>query len=325
MRRRSFLSLIGAAAASWPRDARPAAGKRPTIGFLVPGTQAAYAQWIEGFVQRLHKLGWTDGDNVAIVYRWTEGAKERYAEIVAEFAALKVDVIVTSGSEAVVAAKQASLAIPIVFAATADPVAIGLVESLARPGGNITGLSAESTDTASKAVELLREVVPDLQRLAILTNADSPGMMAETASVQTAARTAGLETVTLAIRRAEDIAPAFDGLKSRADAVYCVPGPLMGTNLVRIVTLALAARLPGIYGSRTYVEAGGLMSYGPDIFSLFQRAADFVDKILRGTKPADIPVEQPTKFYLFINRTTAKALGLTIPAPILLSADDVIE
>ncbi|HXX52392.1 MAG TPA: ABC transporter substrate-binding protein [Xanthobacteraceae bacterium] len=243
----------------------------------------------------------------------------------AEFAALKVDVIVTSGSEAVVAAKQASLAIPIVFAATADPDAIGLVESLARPGGNITGLSAESTDTASKVVELLREVVPDLQRLAILTNADSPGMMAETASVQTAARTAGLETVTLAIRRAEDIAPAFDGLKSRADAVYCVPGPLMGTNLVRIVTLALAARLPGIYGSRTYVEAGGLMSYGPDIFSLFQRAADFVDKILRGTKAADIPVEQPTKFYLFINPTTAKALGLTIPAPILLSADDVIE
>jgi putative ABC transport system substrate-binding protein len=322
MKRRAFL-LLGGAAAVWPLSARSAAGKRPTVGFLVPGTQAAYAQLIAGFVQRMQELGWTDGDNVAIVYRWTDGAQERYAEIAAEFVKLKIDVIVTSGSEGVVAARQATSAIPIVFAATADPVAIGLVASLAHPGGNITGLSAESTDTAGKQVELLREVVPGLQRVAILTNADSPGMMAET--VQAAARTVGLEVVTLAIRRSEDITSAFDGLKSRADAVYCVSGPLMQINRVRIATLALAAKLPTIYGGRNYVEAGGLMSYGPDISGLFRRAADIVDKILRGTKPADIPVEQPTKLLLFVNLTTAKALGLVVPQSILLRADEVIE
>jgi putative ABC transport system substrate-binding protein len=324
MKRRAFL-LLGGAAAVWPLSARSAAGKRPTVGFLVPGTQAAYAQLIAGFVQRMQELGWTDGDNVAIVYRWTDGAQERYAEIAAEFVKLKIDVIVTSGSEGVVAARQATSAIPIVFAATADPVAIGLVASLAHPGGNITGLSAESTDTAGKQVELLREVVPGLQRVAILTNADSPGMMAETASVQAAARTVGLEVVTLAIRRSEDITSAFDGLKRRADAVYCVSGPLMQINRVRIATLAPAAKLPTIYGGRNYVEAGGLMSYGPDISGLFLGAADIVDKILRGTKPADILVEQPTKLLLFVNLTTAKALGLVVPQSILLRADEVIE
>jgi putative ABC transport system substrate-binding protein len=325
MRRREFITLLGGAAAAWPLSARSATGKRPIVGFLVPGTEVAYAPWIVGFVQRMHERGWTEGDNVEIVYRWTEGVKERYAGIVAEFVRFKVDVIVTSGSEGVVAAKQATSAIPIVFTATADPVAIGLVASLAHPGGNITGLSAQSTETAAKQVELLREVVPGLQRLAILTNADSPGMMAETASVQAAARTAGLEVVTLAIRRAEDITPAFDGLNSKADAVYCVPGPLASTNRVRIITSALAAKLPAIYGSRTDVDAGGLMSYGPDITGLFRRAADFVDKILRGAKPADIPVEQPTKFELVINLKTAKALGLTIPPGVLATADDVIE
>jgi putative ABC transport system substrate-binding protein len=324
MKRRAFL-LLGGAAAAWPLRALSAAGKRPTVGFLVPGTQASYAQWIDAFAQRMRELGWRDGDNLQIIYRATEGVKERYTEIAAELVRLKVDVIVTAGSEGVVAAKQATSAIPIVFAATSDPVATGLVESLAHPGGNVTGLSAESTDYAGKEVELLRELVVGLQRLAILTNADSPGMMAETGKVQTAARAAGLEVVTLAVRRAEEINAAFDGLKNKADALYCVPGPLTGTNRVRIVTLALAAKLPAIYGPRNYVDAGGLMSYGPDIADLFRRAADYVDKILRGVKPADIPVEQPTKFYLFVNLTTAKALGLVIPQSILLRADEVIE
>jgi putative ABC transport system substrate-binding protein len=263
MKRRAFLSLFGAAAAYRSLGAHAAVGKRPTVGFLVPGTQAAYDQLIAGFVQRLGELGWADGDNVAIAYRSTEGVKERFAEIATEFAQLKVDVIVTTGSEGVVAARQATSVIPIVFAATADPVAAGLVESLAHPGGNITGLSAQSTETSAKQVEMLREVVPGLRRLAILTNADSPGMMAETASVLAAAGSAGLEVVTLAIRRAEEITAAFDGLKDKADAVYCVPGPLMSNNRVRIVILALAARLPTIYGGRNYVEIGGLMSYGP--------------------------------------------------------------
>jgi len=273
----------------------------------------------------MRELGWRDSDNVEIIYRATEGVKERYAEIAAEFVKLKVDVIVTSGSEGVVAAKQATSAIPIVFAATADPVAIGLVESLAHPGGNVTGLSAESTDYAGKEVELLGELVPGLHRLAILTNADSPGMMAETGKVQAAARAAGLDVVTLVVRRAEEITAAFDGLKNKADAIYCVPGPLTGENRVRIVTMALAAKLPAIYGPRNYVDAGGLISYGPDIADLFRRAADFVDKILRGTRPADIPVEQPTKLLLFVNLTTAKALGLVVPQSILLRADEVIE
>jgi putative tryptophan/tyrosine transport system substrate-binding protein len=280
---------------------------------------------IAGFVQRMRELGWKDGDNVEIIYRATEGVKERFGEIAAEFVKLKVDVIVTSGSEGVVAAKQATSAIPIIFAATSDPVAIGLVESLAHPGGNITGLSAESTETADKSVELLHELDPGLRRLAILTNADSPGMMAETGKVQAAARAAGLEVMTLAVRRAEEITVAFDGLKDKADAIYCLPGPLTGTNRVRIVTLALAAKLPAIYGTRNDVDAGGLMSYGPDIPALFRRTADIVDKILRGAKPADIPVEQPTKFLLFVNLTTAKALGLVIPQSILLRADEVIE
>lgn len=324
MKRRAFL-LLGGAAAAWPVRAGSATVNRPVVGFLVPGTQASYAQWIAGFAQRMRELGWRDGDNIDIVYRATDGVNARFAEIAAEFVKLKVDVIVTSASEATIAAKQATSAIPIVFAATSDPVATGLVESLAHPGGNVTGLSAESTDYAGKEVELLRELVPGLQRLAILTNADSPGMMAETAKVQTAARGVGLEVVTLAIRRAEEITAAFDGLKNKADALYCVPGPLTGVNRVRIVTLALAEKLPAIYGPRSYVDAGGLISYGPDIADLFRRAADFVDKILRGAKPADIPVEQPTKFYLFVNLTTAKALGLVIPQSILLRADEVIE
>ncbi len=294
MRRRAF--LLGSAAATWPLRAGSATVNRRVVGFLVPGTQASYAQWIAGFAQRLPELGWRDGDNVDIVYRATDGVNERLAEIAAEFVKLKVDVIVTSASEATIAAKHATSAIPIVFAATSDPVAIGLVESLAHPGGNVTGLSAESTDYAGKEVELLRELVPGLQRLAILTDADSPGMMAETGKVQAAARAAGLEIVTLAVRRAEEITAAFDGLKNKADALYCVPGPLTGTNRVRIVTLALAEKLPSIYGPRNYVDAGGLISYGPDIADLFRRAAEFVDKILRGAKPADIPSSNRPSF-----------------------------
>jgi putative tryptophan/tyrosine transport system substrate-binding protein len=192
-------------------------------------------------------------------------------------------------------------------------------------GGNVTGLSAQSTETAGKSVELLREVVRGLQRLAILSDPASPGNMAETASVQAAARTAALEPLVLAVRNADEIASAFDGLKSRADALYGVPGPFAGTNRVRIITLALAARLPAIYGGRNYVDAGGLISYGPDIGDLFRRAADYVDKILRGAKPADIPVEQPTKFDLVINLRAAKAIGLTIPESFLARANGVIE
>jgi ABC-type uncharacterized transport system substrate-binding protein len=248
MKRRAFL-LLGGAAAAWPRSVRSANVKR-VIGFLVPGTKAAYDQYIAAFVQRLRELSWTEGENVAIVYRWTEGLKDRLAEIAAEFARLKVDVIVTSASEGVIVAKQATSAIPIVFAATSDPVAAGLVESLAHPGVNVTGLSAQSTETAGKSVELLRELVPGLQRLAILSDPAGPGNMAETASVQAAARTAGLEPLVLAVRNADEIASAFDGLKSRADALYCVPV----RSLAPIACASLHWRSPR--GCRRFTAAG---------------------------------------------------------------------
>jgi putative ABC transport system substrate-binding protein len=277
------------------------------------------------FVQRLRELRWIDGRDVAIEYRWAEGRNERFAEIAAEFIRLKVDVIVTYGTAPVIAAKQATSVIPIVFAAAGDPVGNGLVASLARPGGNVTGLSAQQTDSAGKRLELLREIVPGFRRLAILANAGSPIAMLDMAEVHAAARTLGLEVATFEIRRAQDIAPAFEGLKGRADALYVVGEPLVNTNRIQINTLAVSQRLPTIYVLQEYVDAGGLMSFGPNLLDLYRRAADYVDKILRGTKPGDIPVEQPTKFDLVVNLTTAKALGLAIPESFLLRTDKIIE
>ena len=297
----------------------------PMIGLMGSGTPASQGQWTSAFLGRLRELGWTEGHNITIDVRWAGGRSERYTEIAAEFVSLKVDVIVTSGTAAVAAAKQATSAIPIVFAAAGDPVGTGLVASLARPGGNVTGLSLQQTDTAAKRLELLREVVPNLRRLAILSNIDSAGAVLDMREVEATARTLGLQPTTLQIRRAEDIAPGIDAFKGRTDALYVVVDPLTSGNRVRINTLALAARLPTMHAFREHVEAGGLMSYGPNLADLFQRAADLVDKILRGAKPADIPVEQPTKFDLVINLTTAKALGLSIPQSLLARADEVIE
>ena len=322
MKRREFISLLGGAVAC-PLAAR-AQQKLPTIGYLGTAAAAAWAPWTAAFVQRLHELGWTDGRTVEIQYRWAEGRAERWAEIAAEFVRLKVDVIVTGGNAAV-AAKQASSAVPIVFALVDDPVGLGLIASLARPGGNVTGLSIQNPDLAGKRVELLREVVPGLRRLAIMANVELPSAASEMREIQTAARMLGLDAATFPIRRAEDIAPAFEALKGSADALYIVGDGLVITHRVRINTLALIARLPTIYPVREYVDAGGFMSYGPNFPDQFRRAADYVDKILRGAKPGEIPVEQPTKFDLVINLTTAKALGLTIPESFLLRADEVIE
>ena len=324
--RREFITLVGGAAATWPLAARAQqAGKLPTIGFLGPSTPLAMSQWVAAFAQRLRELGWTEGRTVAVEYRWAEGRSERLGEIAAEFVRLKVDVIVTYATPPVIAAKQATGVIPIVSAVMGDPVGTGLVASLARPGGNVTGLSNQSADIAGKQVELLREVVPGLRRLAIIANVSNANVVLEVAEVQKAARTLGLEVITSEIRRGEDIAPALETLKGRAQALYVAGDPLMTTNRVRINTLALGARLPTIYNQREYVEAGGMMSYGPNFPNLFRRAGDYVDKILRGTKPADIPVEQPTKFDLVINLTTAKTLGLDVPATLLARADEVIE
>jgi putative tryptophan/tyrosine transport system substrate-binding protein len=325
MNRRSFITLLGGAAAAWPLAARAQQPAMPVIGFIVAGTPLSHGQWVAAFVQRLRELGWIEGRTIAIEYRWGEGRNERFAEIAAEFVRRKVDVIVTSATAAVVVAKQATSVIPIVFAAAGDPVGTGLVASLARPGGNITGLSIQQTDVAAKRLELLREVVPGLGRLAILANVGSPSAVLDMREVQATARTLGLEVLTLEIRRGEDIAPAFEALKGRADAFYVCIDPLVGTHRIRINTLALATRLPTMHGSREFVEAGGLMSYGANVPDLLRFAADYVDKILRGAKPGDIPVEQPRKFDLIINLTTAKALGLTIPEAFLLRANEVLE
>ena len=331
MRRRKFIALLliallGGAAAAWPLAAQAQQPRKlPTIGYLGASTPAGQGQWLAAFVERLRELGWIEGRTVAIEVRWAENRAERYAEIAAEFVRLKVDVIATLGI-AVPAAKRATSAIPIVFAVDADPVGSGLVASLARPGGNVTGLSSQSPDTASKRLQLLHEVVPGLRRLAILGNPDWHGAVQEMNEVRAVAPALGLDIVDkLEIRRADDIAPAFAALKSGAQGLYVSSDPLVATNRVRIITLALAARLPTSFVRREYIEAGGLMAYGPNFLDLNRRAADFVDKILRGAKPADIPVEQPTKFDLIINLTTAKALGLTVPPTLLARADEVIE
>ena len=325
MRRREFITLLGGAAA-WPLGARAQqAGKLPTIGFLGSATPTSQRTWVMAFVQRLRELGWTEGSTVTIEYRWAEGRTERFAEIAAEFVRLKVDVIIAGGTPTAIAAKRATAVIPIVFAMTGDPVGTGLVARLARPGGNATGLSTQTTDTVSKRIELLREVVPNLRRLAILANIDSPVVVLEMGEVRAAANTLGLDVVTLEVRQAEDIERTFEALKGRADGLYACADPLVSANRTRINALALAARLPTMHDLREYAVPGGLMSYGPNIPDLFRRAGDYVDKILRGANPADLPVEQPTKFELVINLKTATALGLDIPATVLARADEVIE
>jgi putative tryptophan/tyrosine transport system substrate-binding protein len=325
MKRREFITLLGGAAVAWPLAARAQRQKVRTIGFLGGSTALLESQWTAAFAQRLRDLGWVEGRTATIDYRWAEGRSAKAAQIATEFAHAKVDVIVTGGTANVVAAKQATSSIPIVFATAGDPVAAGLVASLARPGGNVTGLSVQATDLAGKKVEILREVVPALHRLAIMANLGSPTGVLQMSEAQAAARTLRLDVAAIEIRRAEDIEPAFEAFKGHVEGLYVANEPLVVTHRVRISTLAMAARLPAIYGGREFVEAGGLMSYAPNFPTLYRRAADFVDKILHGTKPTEIPVEQPTKFDLVINLTTAKALGLDVPPTLLARADEVIE
>jgi putative ABC transport system substrate-binding protein len=326
MRRRHFLGLLVGAMAVSPHTARAQQpGRIPMAGFLGAGSPSSHGKWAATFVQRLRELNWIEGRTVTIEYRWAEGRPERAAEIAAEFVRLKVDVIVVSGTALIIAAKQATSVIPIVFAAAGDPVGTGLVPSLARPGGNVTGLSIQATDVSGKRLELIREVVPGLRRLGLVGNVSSPIAVLEMREVEAAARTLGLEIALAEVRRADDVVSALEGLKGRADALYVANDPLIDANRTRILTLALTARLPTIYGNREHVDAGGLMSYGPNFPDLFRRAGDYVDKILRGAKPAELPVEQPTKFDLVINLTTAKALGLKIPETFLLRANEVLE
>jgi len=323
MRRREFITLLGGAAAGWPLAARAQrGGKLPTIGLLGGSSADTAPENRAAFVRRLQELGWIEGRTVAIEYRYAEGRPERFSEIAAEFVRLKVDVIVTAGTMAL-AAKEVTSVIPIVFPISPDPVGVGLVASLARPGGNVTGLSTQDLDLVRKRIELSREIVPGLRRLAILGNVGERAR--EMSEAQTAAAKLGLEAVTSGVRRSEDIAPALEATRGRADALYVCSGPFQARNQLHINTQALASRLPTILGDREDAKAAGLMSYGPNYADLWRRAGDYVDKILRGAKPADLPVEQPTKFELVINLKTARALGLEVPPLVLARADEVIE
>jgi len=325
MRRRKFVKLLGGMLAAWPLTARAQQAQRfPTVGYLGQSTADAEAGRVTAFVQRLRELGWTDGRNVAIDIRWTEGRSERAADVVADFVRLGVNAIVTSGTPQTAIAKRATSVIPIVFATAGDPVGGDLVASLARPGGNVTGFSVLATDLAGKRIELLREAIPGLRRLGILGNAGNPIVAREMNEFRTAAGKLGLDAVTLDIRRAEDIEQAFERYKADAEAVYVCQDLLTLTNRARISKSAFETRLPAMFASREHVQAGALMSYGRNFPDLYRRAAEYVDKILRGTKPSDLPVEQPTKFELVINLAAAKGLGIGLPPTLLARADEAI-
>jgi putative ABC transport system substrate-binding protein len=328
VKRREFIALAGGAAVtaslSFAARAQQAA-KLQTIGFLGANTPSAQRDSTAALVQRLRELGWIEGRNLQIEYRWAEGRFDRSPEMIAELIALKAEIIVTHAPLNVIAAKRVTSVIPIVFAAVGDPVGIGVVASLARPGGNVTGLSLQSADLAGKRLELLREIIPGRRRLAVLINAASPNATLEVNEVKAAILKFDFEVTVLEIKRVEDISPAIEGLKSSADALYVQTDPLFNTDRSRISSLALDAKLPTISGTREYVEAGSLMSYGANFTDLFRRAGDYVDKILRGASAGDLPVQQPTKFDLIVNLKTAKALGLELPPTLLARADEVIE
>jgi putative ABC transport system substrate-binding protein len=276
-------------------------------------------------LQRLQEPGWEEPRTVRIERRWAEGYQDRFADLAAELVQLKPDVLMTWGTATVVAVKRATSEIPVVFALVSDPVGTGLVASLSRPGGNLTGLSTQHIDAAGKRLELLRDVVPSLRRLAIMGNVGNPASVIEMRVIEETARKLGLDVIVVEIRRSEDIAPAFEILAGRADALFVAPEQLINTNRERINALGMTARLPTMHGFREPVAAGALLSYGPNYLDMFRRTADMVDKVLRGAKPADIPVEQPTRFDLVLNLKTAKALGIELPPKVLALADEVIE
>jgi putative ABC transport system substrate-binding protein len=321
MKRREFIALLGCAVVS---PSAYAQGVR-TIGLLGSGSEAAQREWTAAFVQRMAQLGWTEGGNLKITYRWADGHNERFAEMTAELVKLHVDLILTHNTVPTLAAKKATFSIPIVFATAGDPVGSGIVASLARPGGNMTGLSGQAPDTAGKRIELLRELTPGLQRLGLLTESGNPYAALDAREVQRAAATFNVQLETVELRSGEEIGPALMSLNGRVQALYVLPIPLFFTHRAAINAGALAAKLPTMFVIREYVEAGGLVCYGPNWPSMWRRAADLVVKVLSGTKPGDIPIEQPTQFDLVINARTAKALGLAVPPALLARADEVIE
>ncbi|MBI4012956.1 MAG: ABC transporter substrate-binding protein [Candidatus Rokubacteria bacterium] len=300
--------------------------KVPRIGFLSPFSPSTTAVWHQAFRQGLRDLGWVEGTSIRIEYRYSEGQNDRLPRLAAELVHLNVDLIVVSTSTDGVAAKNASRTIPIVMASAADPIASGLVESLARPGGNVTGLSSIAPEMAGKRLALLKEIVPTLARVAVFWNPAGTTSRLSWNELQVPARELGVQLHSLELRRSGDFIKAFDdAVRTRAGAVAIMPDPLFAGNLKQLADLAAKRRLPSVFHLREFVEVGGLMAYGVDRSDMFRRAATYVDKILKGARPADLPVEQPTKFELVISLKTAKALGLTIPQSMLLRADDAIQ
>jgi putative ABC transport system substrate-binding protein len=324
MERREFIRGLCSGIAAWPLAAYAQQEGEPRRIGVLGADATVWKPWMAAFVARLRERGWAEGENIAIEYRWSEGMSRRVSEIAAEFLRQDVDVIVTYGS-AVAILKQATTTIPIVFAVAFDPVRDGLVQSMGHPGGNVTGMSIQQLELVGKRLELLRAAIPQLHRLAILADAGYAEPMLEADRVKSMAQARGLEAARLGIWQPQDIAPAVSALGNKADALYVVSDALIAANRARIVRLALSEHLPTIFSYDDYVEAGGLMSYGPNFSDLFRQAADMVDKILHGTKPDDIPVGQPTKFDFAININTAATLGLTMPQPLLATADEVIK
>ncbi len=326
MRRREFISLLGGAAA-WPLAARAQqAGKVPRIGLLSPFSHSDTALWHRAFLEGLRDLGWVEGKTILIEYRYAEGRNDRLPELVADLVRLKVDIIVTAVTNDALAAKDATREIPIVMVAAGDPVATGIVESLARPGGNITGLSQMNPELIGKRLELLKEIVPELSSVAVLWNPEDPISILGWKEIQLPARKLEVEAHSLEVRSPGDLDKALDeAARTRAGALVIMPNPVFVTNLKRIADFAARNRLPSIFHLREFANDGGLVSYGVDRSDLFRRAATYVDKILKGAKPENLPIEQPTKFELVINLKTAKALGLTVPPSLLARADEVIE
>jgi putative ABC transport system substrate-binding protein len=327
MNRRAFTTLLGGAAVVWPIAARAQqAGKVHRIGVLETISTTLNVANFYALREGLRQLGYAEGQNLVIEYRSADGRDDRFPGLARELLALKVDVIVTRGTPAAKAVKNATSTVPVVMTASGDPVGVGLVTSLARPGGNITGLSAIVGELSPKRLELIREIVPGLARIAVLANTSNDAVRRDWARIETAARSLGVQSQLLDLRESDALGPTFDDASARrADALVVVIDAITQANQQRIVDLAMKHRLPAIYSSREFVDAGGLISYGVSYPDLYRRAATYVDKILKGTKPADLPVVQPTKFELVINLKTAKALGLTIPDKLLALADEVIE
>ncbi len=309
-----------------PRAAEAQQPRGHQIGFISSASSSAMATRDAAFREGLHALGYVVGRNISIEYRWADGKNERLPGFAAELVNLKLDIIVTHGVVATHAVKQATTTIPIVIAAADDVLAAGLVPSLARPGGNITGLTLITPDLTEKRLQLLKEILPGRNRVAVLWNSGNPVSETEFRKAEAAARSLGLQLLSLGVRDSHELASAFSSMKTEhAGALFVLPDAMLFSQRQKIVDLAADGRLPLVGPLRQFADAGGLMTYGPNVVDVHRRAATYVDRILKGAKPADLPIEQPTKFELVINLKTAKALGLTIPQSLLLRADQVIE